>query len=65
MQTYLFYDFRDPADLRPEHAVRPFSISWQNAAQAFPLGLEITFDKLPSRCEIFDILTDMPQPVSQ
>ena len=60
VQTYLFYNFRDPADLNPEHEVRPFALSWQNAAQVFPLGLDIDLDKLPSRCEIFNILTDMP-----
>lgn len=60
VQTYLFYNFRDPADLHPEHEVRPFSISWENAAQVFSLGLATPFDKLPSRCEIFNIFTDMP-----
>ena len=60
VQTYLFYNFRDPADLRPEQDIRPFGISWQNAAQVFPLGLEIPLEQLPSRCEIFNIFTDMP-----
>lgn len=60
VQTYLFYNFRDPADLQRQHEVRPFAISWQNAAQVFPLGLEIGFEKLPSRCEIFNVFTDMP-----
>jgi hypothetical protein len=35
-------------------------ISWANAAQVFRLGLEIPLEKLPSRCEVFNILTDMP-----
>ncbi|MEZ4860618.1 MAG: NAD(P)-dependent oxidoreductase [Caldilineaceae bacterium] len=60
VQTYLFYNFRDPADLHPGQEVRPFAISWQNAAQIFRLGLEIPLDQLPSRCEIFNIFTDMP-----
>jgi hypothetical protein len=60
VQTYLFYNFRDPADLQRQHEVRPFAVSWQNAAQVFPLGLEIGFEKLPSRCEIFNVFTDMP-----
>ncbi|MBX3011370.1 MAG: NAD(P)-dependent oxidoreductase [Caldilineaceae bacterium] len=60
VQTYLFYNFRDPSERQPDHNVRPFSISWQNAAQIFPLGLDIPFDQLPSRCEIFNIFTDMP-----
>lgn len=60
VQTYLFYNFRDPADLHPERPVRPFAISWQNAATIFPLGLKIALEELPSRCEVFNIFTDMP-----
>lgn len=60
VQTYLFYNFRDPADLRPDRPVRPFAISWQNAATIFPLGLKIALEELPSRCEVFNIFTDMP-----
>lgn len=60
VQTYLFYHFRDPADPRPDRPVRPFAISWQNAATIFPLGLNITLEELPSRCEVFNIFTDMP-----
>jgi len=62
VQTYLFYSFNDPANLPAERTrhVRPFAISWQNAATIFPLGLEIALDALPSRCEIFNLFTDMP-----
>lgn len=60
VQTYLFYNFREPADLRRDHPVRPFAISWQNAATIFPLGLKIALEDLPSRCEVFNIFTDMP-----
>ncbi|HRW05493.1 MAG TPA: NAD(P)-dependent oxidoreductase [Caldilineaceae bacterium] len=60
VQTYLFYNFRDPADLRPDRPVRPFAISWQNAATIFPLGLKIALEELPSRCEVFNVFTDMP-----
>ena len=60
VQTYLFYNFRDPADLRPKHPVAPFSISWQNAAEIFRLGLEIDLNRLPSACEVFYVFTDMP-----
>ena len=60
VQTYLFYNFRDPADLQRQHELRPFAVSWQNAAQVFPLVLEISLEKLPSRCEIFNVFTDMP-----
>lgn len=62
VQTYLFYNFWDPATLTHERdrQVRPFAISWQNAATIFPLGLQIALEKLPSRCELFNIFTDMP-----
>ncbi len=62
VQTYLFYNFWDPANLSTarDRQVRPFAISWQNAAQIFPLGLKIALEALPSRCELFNIFTDMP-----
>ncbi len=60
VQTYLFYNFRDPANLQPERGVRPFAISWQNAAKVFELGLAIDLATLPSRCELFNVFTDMP-----
>jgi hypothetical protein len=40
--------------------VAPFASSWANAAEVFPLGLEIDLDKLPSACEVFYVFTDMP-----
>jgi hypothetical protein len=63
VQTYLFYIFRNPQDsasMQRWTDERPWVISWANAAQVFPLGLEIPFARLPSRCEIFNILTDLP-----
>jgi nucleoside-diphosphate-sugar epimerase len=60
VQTYLFYNFRDPADLRKGQRYAPFLISWENAAEIFNLGLTIDLEKLPSRCEVFNIFTDMP-----
>jgi hypothetical protein len=38
----------------------PWLISWQNAAQVFPLGLDIPLEQLPSRFETFNILADLP-----
>jgi hypothetical protein len=35
-------------------------VSGADAAEAFRLGLEIDLAKLPSRCEVFFIFTDMP-----
>ena len=60
VQMYLFYNFRDPADVPLGSRHAPFSISWENAAEVFSLGLEIPFEKLPSRCEVFNVFTDMP-----
>ena len=62
VQTYLFYNFWDPADLptEPDRQPRAFAISWQNAATIFGLGLKIALETLPSRCEVFNIFTDMP-----
>lgn len=60
VQTYLFYNFRDPAAIEPGMRTAPFAISWENSAEIFPLGLEIDLETLPSKCEIFFIFTDMP-----
>lgn len=60
VQTYLFYNFRDPDQVRTGDRVTPFSISWRNAAEVFRLGLELDLLRLPSACEVFYIFTDMP-----
>jgi hypothetical protein len=60
VQEYLFYSFRDAADLKPGTDATPFSISWGDAAEAFRLGVEIDLARLPSRCEVFFIFADMP-----
>ncbi len=57
---YLFYIFRDhDASAEP---VRdwPFLVSWRDAAAAFVPGLAIDLDRLPSRCEVFNIFGDRP-----
>ena len=60
VQMYLFYNFRDPANLDPTREIAPFGVSWQNAAEVFVRGLEIPLEQLPSRCEVFNVFTDMP-----
>lgn len=60
VQTYLFYNFKDPAAIEPGERYAPFTISWENAAEVFPLGLAIDLDALPSRCEVFNVFADMP-----
>lgn len=61
VQDYLFFIFRDPAELKPGSGGAPFVVSWADAGEAFRLGLEIDLAKLPSKCEVFFILSDMPQ----
>jgi nucleoside-diphosphate-sugar epimerase len=60
VQEYLFFSFRDMDKLPPGTDATPFSVSWGDAAEAFRLGLDIELAKLPSKCEIFFIFTDMP-----
>ena len=60
VQTYLFYNFKDPAAIRAGEQYAPFVISWENAAEVFSLGLEVDLGKLPSRCEVFYVFADMP-----
>jgi nucleoside-diphosphate-sugar epimerase len=69
--NYLFYNFRDlqgasPSEfnyLRRGTDPVPFVVSGRDAGEAFRLGLEIEASRLPSRCEVFLILTDMPHGV--
>ena len=60
VQMYLYYNFRDPARIEREREIRPFGISWQGGGEIVPYGLEIPFEKLPSRFETFFIFQDMP-----
>ena len=60
VQTYLFYQFVDPADIQPGAQHAPYVVSWENAAQVFTLGLEIDLSALPSRSEVFYVFADMP-----
>ena len=57
---YLFYNFRDPNAPTAGADLTPFSVSWRDAAEAFPLGLKIDLESLPSKCEVFYIFTDLP-----
>ena len=68
---YLFYNFRDlrgatpsnlplPRPVVPGSNPVPFVVSGTDAGEAIRLGLEIEAAKLPSRCEVLLILTDMP-----
>ena len=61
VQEYLFYSFRDAAQLTPGAGGVPFVVSWADAAEVFRLGLEIALARLPSRCEVFFVCADSPQ----
>jgi hypothetical protein len=61
VQDYLFYNFRDPAKLKRGSGGVPFLISDADSGEVFRCGLEIDLAKLPSRCEVFFIMADMPQ----
>ena len=54
----LFYNFFDLQD-HPENYA-PFIVAWSDAAEAIRCALEVELETLPSRCEIFNILTDIP-----
>lgn len=57
---YLFYNFRNHDDSSEGTDFTPFAVSWRDAGEVFRLGLEVSLDKLPSRCEVFNIFTDIP-----
>jgi nucleoside-diphosphate-sugar epimerase len=66
--NFLFYNFRDlrgaaPGSfnqLRPGSNPVPFVVTGEDAGEAIRLGLTVDQAKLPSKCEVFLILTDMP-----
>ena len=57
--TFLFFNFRHHDEAEPGRD-DPFAITWRDAAQAIRLGLTVELTTLPSRCEIFNILADLP-----
>jgi nucleoside-diphosphate-sugar epimerase len=59
VMCYLFYNFRkheEPTAGRNH----PFAVTWRDAGMAFAPGLEIGLESLPSRCEVFNIFTNLP-----
>lgn len=61
VQEYLFYSFREASQIKPGLGGVPFVVTWADAAEVFRLGLEIELARLPTRCEVFFILADVPQ----
>ncbi len=60
VQDYLFYNFRFAAQLKRGAGGVPFIVSWADAGEVFRLGVKVPPDRLPSKCEVFFILGDMP-----
>ena len=59
--TLLFYNFWFPDDHSADgQDVTPFSVTWQDSAEAFRPALSIDLEELPSKCETFFIFADMP-----
>jgi nucleoside-diphosphate-sugar epimerase len=59
--TLLFHNFRYPDDHSADgQDFTPFSVTWQDAAQAFRPALTVDLDSLPTRCEVFYIFADLP-----
>lgn len=60
VQDYLFDSLREMDSLTQGTDATPFSISWADCGEIFRVGLEIELSSLPTRCEIFFLLADMP-----
>ena len=59
--TLLFYHFKEPDDLSEEgQDLKPFSVAWSDAAEAFSCALDLELDMLDSRCETFFVFADLP-----
>ena len=59
--TLLFYNFWYPDDHSADgQDVTPFSVTWEDSAEAFRPALRIDLKELPSKCETFFIFADMP-----
>ena len=58
----MFLSFRDaiPADGQQGQDLNPFSVTFPDAARAVRNSLEVNLNELPSRNEVFFILTDIP-----
>ena len=69
LQTLLFYIFYNQDLLTPGNNVNdnnfgkdltPFSIRWEDSADAIKKALEIPLDKLPTRIENYFVFADLP-----
>ena len=63
LMWFLFYNFCNPDDLYGENkrdTWAPFLVTWADAAEAIRCALDLDLKTLPSKCEAFNIFTDMP-----
>ncbi len=59
--TLLFYNFKGSGDdSEVGQDLTPFNVSWTDAGEAFGSALEVDLETLPSKCEVFNIFTDLP-----
>ena len=42
------------------HDLVPFAVSWRDAGECFKCALEVDFDRLPSKSEVFFVFPDLP-----
>ena len=42
------------------HDLVPYAVSWRDAGECFRCALEVDFDRLPSKCEVFFVFPDLP-----
>ena len=58
---FLYTSFFEPDDHSADgQDIFPFSVTWRDAGEAFRHALSIDLKRLPSRCEAFFILADLP-----
>jgi len=60
VQCHLYWGVRPHDSRNPMRRDMGFWVSWRDAAEAIRLGLEVDLSALPTRCEVFNILTDSP-----
>ncbi|MCZ6633420.1 MAG: hypothetical protein O7G87_08445, partial [bacterium] len=55
----LFYNFREHDNLNPGRN-HPFMVTWRDAGEAVRCAVEVDLSTMPSKCEVFNIFTDLP-----
>ena len=58
--TLLFLTFLDHDDQRQGTDLHPFTVSWRDCGESFRCALAADLGAMPSRCECFFIVADLP-----